>query len=112
MSLFRYKGSKVWTMDFVFQGQRIRESTGTRNKELARRIERDRRLGIEEGRAGLAKPKTMRTFSAVADEYLALEEAGLTPGKKNGAARTLQIDRVNITCAPISANCFSVTFTL
>jgi integrase len=96
MSLFRYKGSLVWTMDFVFQGQRIRESTGTRNKELARRIERGRRLAEEEGRAGLAKPKTVRTFSAVADEYLVLEETGLTPGKKNGAARTLQIDRVNI----------------
>jgi hypothetical protein len=40
MSLFRYKGSRVWTLDFVFQGQRIRESTGTRNKSLARTIER------------------------------------------------------------------------
>ena len=28
MSLYRYKGSKVWTMDFIFHGQRIRESTG------------------------------------------------------------------------------------
>jgi hypothetical protein len=29
MSLYRYKGSKVWTRDFIFHGQRIRESTGT-----------------------------------------------------------------------------------
>jgi hypothetical protein len=28
MSIFRYKGSKVWTMDFVIHGQRIRESAG------------------------------------------------------------------------------------
>ena len=27
MSIYRYKGSKVWTMDFMFHGQRIREST-------------------------------------------------------------------------------------
>ena len=39
MSLFRYQGSKVWTMDFLFHGQRIRESTGTRSKTLAQKIQ-------------------------------------------------------------------------
>ena len=43
MSLFRYKGSKVWTMDFVIHGQRIRESTEmtsiTRAKERFKRNE-------------------------------------------------------------------------
>ena len=39
MSIYRYKGSKVWTMDFSFHGMRIRESTGTRSKTLAGKIE-------------------------------------------------------------------------
>jgi len=39
MSIYRYKGSKVWTMDFRFHAQRIRESTGTRSKTLAQKIE-------------------------------------------------------------------------
>jgi Phage integrase, N-terminal SAM-like domain len=96
MSLLRYKGSKKWTMDFVFQGERIRESTLTNSKTLAKKIEDKRRQDLVEGRAGVVKPKPMQKFAAVADEYLELEEASLTPGKKNGAARTLQIDRVNI----------------
>ena len=28
MSVFRYKGSKVWTMDFIIHSQRIREING------------------------------------------------------------------------------------
>ncbi len=55
MSLFRYRGSKVWTMDFLFHGQRIRESTGTRSKTLAQKIEDKRRRGLEEGTAGIRK---------------------------------------------------------
>ena len=55
MSLFRYRGSKVWTMDFLFHGQRIRESTGTRSKTLAQNIEDKRRRGLEEGTAGIRK---------------------------------------------------------
>jgi hypothetical protein len=38
------KASKVWTMDFIFHGQRIRETTGTRSKTLAVGIERKRRV--------------------------------------------------------------------
>lgn len=36
MSIFRYRGSKVWTMDFIFQGRRVRETTGTRSRTLAK----------------------------------------------------------------------------
>ena len=42
MSVFRYKGSKVWAMDFVFHALRIRESTVTSSKPLAQRIEAKR----------------------------------------------------------------------
>jgi hypothetical protein len=37
MSVFRYKGSKVWTMDFEFHGQRIRGV-----QELAPRLWQER----------------------------------------------------------------------
>ena len=50
MSLFRYKGSKIWTMDFLFHGQRIRESTGTRSKTLALKIEAKRRRDSRKAR--------------------------------------------------------------
>jgi hypothetical protein len=55
MSVFRYKGSNVWTMDFVFHAQRIRESTGTSAKTLAQKIEAKRRRELEEGAAGIRK---------------------------------------------------------
>jgi len=55
ISLFRYKGSKVWTMDFVIHGQRIRGNTGTRFKTLARKIEDNRRRALVEGSAGIKK---------------------------------------------------------
>jgi hypothetical protein len=61
MSVFRYKGSKVWTMDFHIHGQRIRESTGTRSKTLATDIERKRRRELEEGTAGIRKAQTAET---------------------------------------------------
>ncbi len=35
-------------MDFIFHGQRIRETTGTRSKTLAVDIERKRRRQLEE----------------------------------------------------------------
>jgi integrase len=80
MSLYRYTGSKVWTMDFMFHGQRIRESTGTRSKTLAKRIEDKRRRGLEEGAAGLnSKRSRPLLFSVAAAEYLKMKEARWEP---------------------------------
>ena len=76
MSLFRYQGSKVWTMDFLFHGQRIRESTGTRSKTLAKKIQDKRRRELEEGAAGLnSKRNRPLLFSLAAEEYLKMKEA-------------------------------------
>src|SRR5580704_16134121 len=80
MSLYRYVGSKVWTMDFMFHGQRVRESTGTRSKTLAKRIEDKRRRGLEEGAAGLnSKRSRPLLFSVAAAEYLKMKEARWEP---------------------------------
>jgi integrase len=96
MSLFRYPGSLKWTMDFVFQGQRIRESTGTRSKTLARKIEDKRKAGLEEGSAGIKKVKTGQIFESVAKEYIANEKASLRPNQKGGHASTVRIDDFNL----------------
>jgi integrase len=79
MSVYRYKGSKVWTMDFIFHAQRIRESTGTRSKTLAQKIEDKRRRELEEGTAGIRKHQQPRLFSVAAEAWLDLKKATLAP---------------------------------
>lgn len=89
MSVFRYKGSKAWTMDFLFHGQRIRESTGTRSKTLAQKIEDKRRRALEEGAAGIRKQQQPRLLSVAADEWLDLKKATLAP-------RSVAIEKANL----------------
>lgn len=89
MSVFRYKGSKVWTMDFLFHGQRIRESTGTHSKTLALKIENKRRRALEEGAAGIRKQQQPRLLSVAADEWLDLKKATLAP-------RSVAIEKANL----------------
>src|SRR5208282_2059238 len=80
MSLFRYQGSKVYTMDFLFHGQRIRESSGTRSKTLAGKIEDKRRRGLEEGAAGLKKSQAPRLLSTAAQDWQELKKRKWSPG--------------------------------
>lgn len=89
MSIFRYKGSKVWTMDFLFHGQRIRESTGTRSKSLAGKIEDKRRRDLEEGTAGIKKYQQPRILSVASDEWLEMKKATLAP-------RSVMIEKANL----------------
>ena len=89
MSLFRYAGSKVWTMDFVMHGQRIRETTGTRSKTLAGKIEDKRRRDLEEGAAGIRKYKQPRILSVAAAEWLEMKSATLAP-------RSVVIEKANL----------------
>ncbi len=79
MAVFRYKGSKVWTMDFMFRGQRIRESTGTRSKTLALKIEDKRRRALEEGAAGIRKQQQPLLLSTAAEEWLGVRKTTLAP---------------------------------
>jgi hypothetical protein len=88
MSVFRYKGSKVWTMDFLFHGQRIRESIGTRSKTLALKIEDKCRRALEEGSAGIRKQRQALLISVAADEWLEMKKATLAP-------RSVKIEQAN-----------------
>jgi integrase len=89
MSLFQYKGSKIWTYEFVFHGQRIRESTGTPSKTLAKKIEDKRRRDLEAGAAGIRKSKHALLFSAAAKDYVALNEPTWAEG-------TLRFEKYNL----------------
>lgn len=66
-----YKRGGVYWYDFVFRGQRIRESTGLTNKTAALRAEAIRKAELAEGRAGIVRRKACPTFEAfVKDEFL------------------------------------------
>jgi integrase len=91
MSVFRYKGSKVWTMDFFSNGQRIRESTGTRSKTLAQKIEDKRRRDLEEGAAGIKKRQPPRLFSVAADAWMEIKKADA-----DLAPKTIVIEQTNL----------------
>ena len=89
MALFRYRGSKVWTMDFMFHGQRVRESTGTRSKTLAQKIEDKRRRELEEGAGGVRKRARPRLFSVAAEAWLEMKKSSLAP-------KTVVIEKTNL----------------
>jgi hypothetical protein len=89
MSLFRYKGSKVWTMDFMFHGQRVRESTGTTGKTLAMDIERKRRRDLEAGAAGIKKRKPAQLLSVASEAWLESKDGKVS-------ARSIAIENANL----------------
>jgi integrase len=89
MSLYKYKNSKVWWMDFIFDGVRVRESTKSRSKKLAEEIERKRRTDLESGRMGIKSRERPRLFSLVAEDYLSVKRPVLSD-------RGLIIERSNL----------------
>jgi len=81
--------SKVWWYDFIFEGQRVRESAKTRSKTLARDAERARRRELEESYNGIKRRDRARLFSVAADEWLVLKNLTL-------AASSQRIERDNL----------------
>jgi hypothetical protein len=74
MSVFRYKGSKVWTMDFVFHAQRIRESTGMTSKTRVKEVRDKRKKDLREGAAGIKKPQRLPILSYASETWLDLKK--------------------------------------
>jgi integrase len=89
MAIYRYKNSKVWWMDFIFDGYRVRESTKSRNKKLAEDIERKRRSELESGRMGLKKRGRPRLFTLASEDYIERKRAVLSE-------RSFIIERSNL----------------
>jgi integrase len=71
------KESKVYWMDFHFQGQLIHESTGTRSLTLARKIQDKRRHDLEAGAAGIRTRPQAKLLSTAASEYLEIKKSTL-----------------------------------
>ena len=95
MSLYRPTGSKVWVMDFMFHSQRIRESTGTRSKTLAAKIEDKRRRELEAGTAGIKNCQAPRLLSVAAKEWQEMKKRKWSLGTaaicKNGMSHLLPV---------------------
>ena len=82
-----YRRGRVWWFEFYFARQRIRESTKTTSKSLAREAERARRRELEEGFNGIRR-RQPRLLSVAAEEWLALKRHTLSP-------RSVIIERAN-----------------
>jgi integrase len=83
MAVYRpTKDSKVWWYDFIFEGQRVRESAKTRSKTLAKDAERARRRELEESYNGIKRRDRARLFSIAADEWLVLKSLTLAPSSQ------------------------------
>jgi integrase len=74
-----YQRGKVWWYEFEFRGQRIRESSRSRTKSIAERIERERRRQLELGSAGLQEIKRPSLFTVAIKAYIAEREPHWSP---------------------------------
>ncbi len=87
MSVFR-RGHVYW-YEFSFVGSRIRESSKSRSKTVAKDAERARRRELEEGFNGIKKPHRAMLFSVAAGDWLKAKTAHLSPS-------TVRIERTNL----------------
>ena len=69
MSLFRRES--IWWYEFWFAGRRIRESSKSESKTVARNAEQKRRRELEEGYNNFTdtRKERVRTMSDIADDF-------------------------------------------
>jgi integrase len=84
-----YQRGKTWWYEFEFRGQRIRESSHSRTKSIAERIERERRRQLELGSAGLKEHRSPQMFSVASKRYLETSKAHWSP-------KTLEMESLNV----------------
>ena len=90
MAVYRpARDSRIWWYDFIFQGQRVRESAKTRSKTLAKDAERIRRRELEESYNGIKRRDRAKLFSVASDEWLVIKALTL-------AASSQRIERDNL----------------
>jgi integrase len=70
-----FKRGNVWWYEFVFSGQRIRESTGSGSESLAVKAERNRRRELEESFNGVRPKRRPMPFPPAAREWMAANRA-------------------------------------
>lgn len=69
-----FKRGSIWWYEFHFLGARIRESSHSKVREVAERLERKRRRGLEEGTGGLKKIARPLSVTRAVDAYRKLRE--------------------------------------
>lgn len=79
MAIYRYHGSKVWTMDFMFMGQRIRESTHQTSKTRAQEVHDARKQKLRDGVSGYKKRTRPLLMSVAASQWLELRKPVWSP---------------------------------
>jgi integrase len=84
-----YKRGGIWWFKFKFLGQLFRESTKSRNKNIAIAAERMRRDDLAHGFNRIAKPSRVLMFSVAAEQWLESKIAALSP-------RSVTIERLNL----------------
>lgn len=82
MSVYRPRGSKVWWYDFIFDGQRMRESTKARSKTIAKDAEKTRRRELEESYNGIKRRERVKLFNVAADAWLEMKRLTLAPSSQ------------------------------
>jgi integrase len=70
-----FKRGEMWWYEFVFRGQRVRESTGSESKTLAIKSERQRRRELEESANGVRAARRPVLFPVAAREWMAVNRA-------------------------------------
>jgi integrase len=83
MALYRQPGSKVWWYEFRFNRQRIRESSKSTSKKIARAAELTHRRRLEEGYNGIKKAEAPKPFSAAAEELIEVRRPNLAASTMN-----------------------------
>ena len=84
-----YRRGRVWWFEFVFMGQRVRESSKSSSKTIAIAAERARRRQMEDGFNGLRRNRKPMLFSSAAREHLDAKKGEVK-------ASTLRIESKNI----------------
>lgn len=84
MAIYRpTKDTKIWWYDFIFEGQRVRESAKTRSKTVAKNAERVRRREIEESYNGIKRRDRAKLFSVAAEDWLVLKALTLAESSQS-----------------------------
>ena len=68
-----FRRNSVWWYDFSFRNQRVRESTHSRSKTVAREAEQQRRRDLERGIHNITEVQQnrIRALADIAEDYLA-----------------------------------------
>jgi integrase len=69
-----YRRGKIWWYVFEFEGRKVQESSGFRNKTAALRAEAKRRTDLQERRAGFQKLKKPPKFGDFVEQFLRWSE--------------------------------------